>query len=366
MMRQKGDEQMNQTNEPLHFASDYMEGAHPAVLDALVQTNLVSTTGYGEDAFCRAAEREILEACGCPDGEVRFLVGGTQTNAVVIDGLLRPWQGVVAADSGHIATHEAGAIERGGHKVLALPAADGKISAGAIERLVRDYEADENRDHLVMPGMIYLSQPTELGTLYSLRELREISAVCRSGGLALYVDGARLAYALATPENDVSLRDLAALCDAFYIGGTKCGLLFGEAVVLPKKGAISHFFSLIKQHGALLAKGRVLGVQFDALFRDGLYGRIGVPAIESAARIREKLARCGFTLPVDSPTNQIFFLADRALEAELSGRVEYGFMEQYDEDRVLLRFATSWATTAAQTDALLQLLDDLSRAQRAR
>jgi Threonine aldolase len=348
---------MEQFKEKLHFASDYMEGAHPKVLDALVRTNALSTPGYGGDAFCRSAERLILDECGCPDGEVHFLVGGTQTNAVVIDALLQSYQGVLAAETGHVFVHEAGAIELGGHKVLTVPQNAGKLSAESIRQAVRAYREDANREHMVMPGMVYLSQPTEYGTLYSRAELAEISRVCHEAGVYLYADGARLAYALAAPENDVTLRDLAALTDVFYIGGTKCGALFGEAVVFPKKGLIPHFFSIVKQHGALLAKGRLLGVQFGALFEDGLYGRIGAPAIRSARRIREKLAERGYEMPIQSPTNQIFaVLEDSALE-RLGENVEYGFMEKADETHTMIRFAAAWSTTDAQTQALLRLLD---------
>ena len=242
----------------ISFTSDYMEGAHPLIMQRLMETNLEKTPGYGTDAYCEAAKAKIRSACHAPEGEIFFLVGGTQTNATVIDGLLQSYQGVIAAETGHIGVHEAGAIEFGGHKVLTLPHKNGKINAEQIEKLLCDYANDANRDHMVMPGMAYLSQPTEYGTLYSRAELTQISSVCRAHRMPLYVDGARLAYALACPENDVSLADLAALCDAFYIGGTKCGALFGEAVVLPRPGLIPHFFTIIKQHGALLAKGCLL------------------------------------------------------------------------------------------------------------
>ncbi|MCR5236770.1 MAG: aminotransferase class V-fold PLP-dependent enzyme, partial [Lachnospiraceae bacterium] len=258
-----------------------MEGAHPAILKKLVETNLERTAGYGYDDFSESARNKIREACAAPDADVYFLVGGTQTNAVMIDALLRPYQGVIAAKSGHISVHEAGAIEFGGHKVLEIDQRDGKIAVEDIERIIREYRQDENRDHMVMPGMVYISQPTEYGTLYSLTELKEISRVCRENHIPLYVDGARLAYALACPENDVTLKDLAMLCDAFYIGGTKCGALFGEAVVIPEHDYIPHLFTIIKQHGALLAKGRIAGLQFDTLFTGGLYDNIGKTAIEA-------------------------------------------------------------------------------------
>ena len=255
----------------LSFSCDYLEGAHPAILQRLCETNFAQTAGYGTDEYCESAREKIRAACGAPNAEIHFLVGGTQTNATVIDALLRSYEGVIAADTGHISVHEAGAIEFGGHKVLTLPQENGKITASQIRALLDQYEDDANRDHTVMPGMVYLSQPTEYGTLYSKKELAAISALCREKRLPLYIDGARLAYALACPENDVTLRDLAALCDIFYIGGTKCGALLGEAVVIPQPGLIPHFFTIIKQHGALLAKGRLLGIQFDTLFTDGLY-----------------------------------------------------------------------------------------------
>ena len=268
-----------------------MEGAHPAIMQKLVETNLEKTVGYGLDPYTESAKEKIRTACNAPDADVFLLVGGTQTNATVIDALLKSYQGVVAAETGHIATHESGAIEFGGHKVLTLPQKDGKIRAAQIEKMVKDFYDDANYEHMVMPGMVYISQPTEYGTLYSKEELIEISKVCRANHLPLYVDGARLAYALASPENDVTLSDLAELCDAFYIGGTKCGALFGEAVVIPQKGLIPHFFTIIKQHGALLAKGRIAGIQFDELFTDGLYERIGKSAIDAAEQIKEALRK---------------------------------------------------------------------------
>lgn len=347
---------MEQFRDKLHFASDYMEGAYPSVLAALVQTNALSTPGYGDDAFCRSAEKRILEECGCPGGEVHFLLSGTQTNAVIIDALLQSYQGVIAAETGHVFVHEAGAIEYGGHKVLSVPQKNGKLSAESIRHEIDAYRLDGNRDHMVMPGMVYLSQPTEYGTLYSSAELKEISAVCHESGLYLYVDGARLAYALAAPENDVTLRTLAALTDAFYIGGTKCGALFGEAAVLPKKNLIPHFFSIMKQHGALLAKGRLLGIQFNALFEDRLYERIGVPAVRSARRIQDKLEECGYQMPFRSPTNQIFVILEDQKLKQLSEQVEYGFMEKTDETHTMIRLATAWSTSEEQTEALLRLL----------
>ena len=345
----------------LYFASDYMEGAHPAIMQKLVETNLEKTVGYGLDPYTESAKEKIRTACNAPDADIYLLVGGTQTNATVIDALLKSYQGVVAAETGHIATHESGAIEFGGHKVLTLPQKDGKIRAAQIEKMVKDFYDDANYEHMVMPGMVYISQPTEYGTLYSKEELTEISKVCRANHLPLYVDGARLAYALASPENDVTLSNLAELCDAFYIGGTKCGALFGEAVVIPQKGLIPHFFTIIKQHGALLAKGRIAGIQFDELFTDRLYERIGKPAIDAAEQIKEALKKFGYKLALDTPTNQIFCIVSNEVMKKIAQDVEFGFWEKYDETHSVIRFATSWATTMEDTQKLIRLLDDIRK-----
>ncbi|MBQ3393234.1 MAG: low specificity L-threonine aldolase [Lachnospiraceae bacterium] len=340
----------------LFFTSDYMEGAHPAILRRLAETNMISSPGYGTDEYTAHARDLIRSACGAPEADVFFLTGGTQTNATVIDALLRSYQGVIAADTGHISTHEAGAIELGGHKVLTLPHKDGKITATGIASLIDGFWQDGNHEHMVMPGMVYLSQPTEFGTLYSLAELREISGVCRDRKVPLYVDGARLAYALACPENDVRLPDLAELCDVFYIGGTKCGALFGEAVVIPRHGLIPHFFTIVKQHGALLAKGRIAGIQFETLFTDGLYEAIGTNAIKAADRIRSALKEKGYDLPIASPTNQIFISVDDETYARLQQQVELSFWEKLPAGRTVLRIATSWATVAEAVDALIRIL----------
>ena len=343
-------------SDKLCFASDYMEGAHPAILKRMLETNLEHTAGYGMDPYSESAREKIRAACQAPEADVFFLVGGTQTNATVIDALLRPWQGVVAAETGHIATHEAGAIEFAGHKVLTLPQREGKLSAADVAGCVDAWRRDDNREHMVMPGMVYISQPTEYGTLYSLSELEALSAVCREAGIPLYLDGARLAYALATPSNDAALPDLARLCDAFYIGGTKCGALLGEAVVFPRRGAAPHFFTLVKQHGALLAKGRVAGIQFDTLFTDGLYDAIGKSAIAAADRIRRALDEKGYAQAIPSPTNQIFVVLSPEKAKALSRRVEMGFWENLGDGRVVMRLATSWATTDGDVDGLIEAL----------
>ena len=342
----------------LSFASDYMEGAHEAILSRLREINYEKMQGYGTDPLSEQAREKIRSACGCPEADVFFLVGGTQTNATVISALLRSYEGVVAAVSGHISTHEAGAIELGGHKVLTLPEHEGKITAADLRELLVRFETDEARDHLVRPGMVYVSQPTESGTLYSLRELREISAVCREYGLPLYLDGARLGYALACPSNDVSLQELAELCDVFYIGGTKCGALFGEAVVIPKRGFIPHFFTIMKQHGALLAKGWLLGLQFDVLFTDGLYLKVGKAAIAAAGRIRATLREYGYQLCWDTPANQVFVILENAQMKRLAESVEFSFWEKYDATHTVIRLAASWATTEEDTEKLLVVLKE--------
>ena len=360
-----GKERKRTMEQRISFSCDYMEGAHPAILQRLIETNFAQMPGYGADDYCESAREKIRAACSAPNAEVHFLVGGTQTNATVIDALLRSYQGVVAADTGHISVHEAGAIEFGGHKVLTLPHRNGKISAEQIASLLRVYEEDVNHDHTVMPGMVYLSQPTEYGTLYSREELSAISALCREKHLPLYVDGARLAYALACPENDVTLKDMAELCDIFYIGGTKCGALLGEAVVIPQPGLISHFFTIIKQHGALLAKGRLLGLQFDTLFTDGLYQRIGEAALRAAEDIRTALRANGYQLCFASPTNQTFCLVDREQMEKLREYVDFSQWEVYDEMHTIIRFATSWATKDEDVCTLCRILRDCAAREKA-
>lgn len=340
----------------MNFACDYLEGAHPKIMQRLMETNLCKTAGYGSDEYSESAREKIRAACKAPEADVFFLVGGTQTNATVIDALLCSYQGVLAADTGHIAVHEAGAIEFGGHKVLTLPHTDGKLSASSIEAALQAFYSDENHEHMVMPGMVYLSQPTEYGTLYTRKELEEIHTVCRNYQVPLYVDGARLAYALACPENDVRLPDLARLCEVFYIGGTKCGALFGEAVVFPQHEFVPHFFTIVKQHGALLAKGRIAGIQFDTLFTDDLYQMVGHTAIAAAKRVRDALREKGYQMVFSSPTNQIFVLFNREELDRLESLVEMSFWEQRDEEHTVMRIATSWATTDEDVDRLIAVL----------
>lgn len=347
-------------NELLFFASDYQEGAHPAILTRLAETNLMHTPGYGLDEISESARNRIREACGAPDAAVHFISGGTQTNAIVIGAVLHPYQGVISADSGHVSVHEAGAIEATGHKVLTIPSdKDGKIDAKGIEACIADYENDANHDHMVMPGMVYLSQPNEFGALYSLQELEDISQVCHAHKIPFFIDGARLAYGLASPLNDVSMKDLARLADVFYIGGTKCGALFGEAVVIPNPSLIPHFFTIIKQRGALLAKGRVLGIQFDELFKDDLYSHIGDSAIECAALIKKALADKGIPLYGDSPTNQIFFVIENDKMKKLAEKAVFNFGEKFDDTHSVIRFCTSWATTLEDTKELCEIIKEL-------
>ncbi len=343
-------------NGKISFSCDYSRGAYPGILERMAGTNLMQTAGYGLDEISESARNRIREACGCGNAAVEFLTGGTQTNAVMIDALLRSYQGVIAAESGHISVHEAGAIEANGHKVLVIPHQYGKISAGDVSKYLEDYHHDANHEHMVMPGMVYLSHPTEYGTLYTKEELVAFRAICDKYSISLYVDGARLAYALACPENDVTLSDLAGLCDAFYIGGTKCGALFGEAVVVPDPEKIPHLFTIIKQHGALFAKGRMLGIQFDELFRDGLYERIGKPAIKAAEIIREALRKKGYHLYLESPTNQIFCVMENRILEQLGDKVDYGFWEKYDDHHTVIRFATDWGTTQEEIQTLIQIL----------
>ncbi|MBO4679590.1 MAG: aminotransferase class V-fold PLP-dependent enzyme [Lachnospiraceae bacterium] len=340
----------------LGFASDYMEGAAPAIMERLVSTNLLHTVGYGCDEYSEAAREKIRKACGTLDADVHFLIGGTQANETVIDALLDSYQGVIAAETGHINVHEAGAVEYNGHKVLTLPEVNGKIRPSDLKEYLLRFFSDDSFEHMVFPGMVYLSHPTELGTLYSLKELEEISAICKEFKIHLYVDGARLAYALGCPENDISLTDLGRLCDAFYIGGTKCGALFGEAVVVPDKKLIPHFFTIIKQHGALLAKGRISGIQFDTLFTDDLYLKLGRNGIETADRLRKGLIDKNYRFFIETPTNQIFIIIDNEKLEKLKEVADISIWQKYDDKNTVIRLATGWATLNEDVDKLLEVL----------
>lgn len=335
-----------------YFNNDYSEGCHEKVLAALTATNMVQTFGYGEDAYCAAAADKIKALCGREDLAVHFLVGGTQTNMTVIDAALRPHQGALCAESGHIHVHETGAVESNGHKVLALPSADGKITGQQVESYVLAHRADGAFEHMVQPKLVYISNPTELGTLYSLEELEDLSEVCCRLGLYLFLDGARLGYGLAAKGNDVTMEDIARLCDVFYIGGTKVGALFGEAVVIGNPALKEDFRYIIKQHGAMLAKGRLLGVQFDALMTDNLYFDIAAHADGLADQLRETLAELGYPLLVPGVTNQVFpILPDTVLE-ELAKNFVFCEQERVDDSHRAVRFCTSWATTGEAMDAL--------------
>lgn len=341
----------------LYFDSDYMAGAHPEVLKALVDTNLEHTVGYGNDQYSERARELLRHAIGVEDAQVMFLVGGTQTNATAIDGLLRRHEGVLAADSGHIAVHESGAIEASGHKVLTLPQHDGKVAAEDVASYIHKFYADQTYQHMVAPGMLYISQPTEYGTIYSLKELESLSKVCHDNHIPLYIDGARLGYALAAEGADFTLRDIARLADVFYIGGTKLGTLFGEALVVTNSELLTHLFPLVKQHGALLAKGRLLGLQFEAMFRDGLYERIGRHAVAMALRVREAFRSAGYEVVIESPTNQQFFRLPNEVIDRLRERVSFDYWGPRGQKYSVVRFVTSWATTeecVAELESILR------------
>ena len=340
----------------LYYLSDYTEGAHPRILEKLQETNLVSQPGYGEDRFCTSAREKIRAACLKPEADVYFLVGGTQCNAVTIASLLQRWEAVIAADTGHINVHEAGAIEFTGHKVIALPQQGGKLAARAVRDYCAAFYANETRDHMPFPGMVYISQPTELGTLYSKAELEALHAVCGEYGLRLFVDGARLGYGLMSPACDMTLPQLCDLCDVFYIGGTKVGALCGEALVFPKGDMPTHMATMVKQQGAMLAKGRLLGVQFDALFTDGLYFEISRHAIDLAMKLKAAFLEKGYPLFADSPTNQQFPILTKAQEEKLRQYAAFETWEPFPDGRSAVRFVTSWATRSEDVDALIALL----------
>lgn len=332
-----------------------MAGAHPEVLDAIVKNNKVQTSGYGCDEFCENAKRLIREACDAPEAEVHLLVGGTQTNATVIDGLLKRTEGVIAAESAHINVHEAGAIELFCHKVIALPAKDGKLEAETVRAYLHDFYADDTWTHMVAPGAVYISFSTEVGTIYSLEELTALSEVCHEYNVPLYLDGARLGFGLAASE-DVTLKDIARLTDVFYIGGTKMGALFGEAVVCTNKALLPRFFTLQKAHGAVLAKGRLLGMQFGAFFTNDLYMRIGRHGVKLALRLRKALEDRGFKTFIDSPTNQQFFILPNEVIDRLLPVATFEYWGPRGETESKVRFVTSWETTEEDIAALEKLL----------
>ncbi|MCQ2419233.1 MAG: beta-eliminating lyase-related protein [Clostridia bacterium] len=340
----------------LSFESDYTTGAHEKILQRLCQTNLVTVPGYGADPFCASAKEKIRLACALPEAQVELLVGGTQTNAVVISTMLREYEGVFAAQTGHVNAHEAGAIEYTGHKVLALPQKNGKFTASDLQQALVLFHGDNAREHMVWPGMVYLSYPTEYGTLYSKQELSEIRAVCDEYRLPLFIDGARLGYGLMSRECDLTLPELCRLADVIYIGGTKVGALCGEAVVFTKNNRPEHFENRIKKRGALLAKGRLLGVQFDTLFTDGLYFDISRHAIDMTEQMKDIFRAKGYRFFLDSPTNQQFIILPNERMEALKPHVRFSFWETYDENHTVVRFACSWSTTEADLKALEALL----------
>jgi len=345
----------------IYFNSDYLEGAHSAIMERMMETNMMQTVGYSCDEICDSARAKVRAACNAPEADVHFLVGGTQTNTTVIAALLRPWQGVVSAVSGHINCHETGAIESTGHKVIALPTPDGKLTAKQVKDYVEWQKNDESEEHIVQPGMVYISYPTETGMLYSKAELTEIFNTCREYGLPLYIDGARLGYGLTADGNDLTLPEIARLCDVFYIGGTKVGALFGEAVVIMNEKYKKDFRFMIKQRGGMLAKGRLLGIQFDTLFTDDLYTKIARNANDMAYQIRDIFVSNGYPLLFDSPTNQQYpIISDEEL-AILGKDFGYEYWERVDETHSGVRFCGSWATTQEQVDALREAVNALKK-----
>lgn len=340
----------------LYFVNDYSAGCHEKVMQRLVETNLEKQAVYGEDTYSLSAKEKIRKACDCENAEIVFISGGTQTNQLAIDSLLLPHEGVVCAESGHINVHESGAIEYTGHKVLTLPEHDGKIEASELRDFMQRFYADENYEHCVFPGLVYITFPTEFGALYSRKELEALREVCDEYKLSLYMDGARLGYGLACRENELTLADIARLTDAFYIGGNKVGALFGEALVFTKNNMPRHFITHVKRHGALMAKGRVLGVQFDALFTDDLYMEIGRHAMRLADKLRAAFEEKGYQFFKKTPTNQIIIVVDDEKKAELEKKVAFSFWEKLDETHTAIRFVTDWATREEDVDALIELL----------
>lgn len=340
----------------LHFENDYNKGAHTELLNALIETNDQGLSGYRTDSYCQQVADKIREVCSCPQAEVEFLVGGTQTNQVVISSMLASYEGVIAAETGHVSSHEAGAIEFSGHKVLTLPSHNGKLLASEVATYIETFYADGNYQHMVFPGMVYISHPTEYGTLYSKAELEELSKICKHYQIPLFIDGARLGYGLAAKDTDVDFPTIAALSDVFYIGGTKMGALAGEAVVFTKKNRPKQFTTIVKQHGALLAKGRLLGLAFDRFFTDDLYLKIGKHAIDLAEELKIILEEKGYSFYLKSPTNQQFIIVENTKLADLAKNVAYSFWEKYDDHHTVIRLATSWSTSREDVTALRNVL----------
>ncbi len=342
--------------EKLYFKNDYSEGAATQILKAFADTQFEQNTGYGTDRYCESAQEKIRRACGCEQAQVKFICGGTQTNQLVISTMLQPFEGVIGAETAHIAAHEAGAIEYSGHKVLTLPQHDGKIIPSELVDLIETFWNDESHEHMVYPGMVYVSHPTELGTLYTKDELTAIANVCKNYNLPLYLDGARLGYGLMSEGTDLTLSDIARLCDVFYIGGTKVGALCGEAVVFTRNNMPKCFVAQIKQHGALMAKGWVTGMQFDVLFTDDLYLKLGKNAIDTANLLKEGFVQKGYKLHVDSPTNQQFVAVSNDQLEKLREIAVFEVWERLDKEHVVIRFVTSWATKRETVEKLIELI----------
>ncbi|ACL75016.1 threonine aldolase family protein [Ruminiclostridium cellulolyticum] len=342
----------------IRFNCDYSEGAHPKVLEKLLQTNMEQTAGYGMDPYCNKAAGMIKDKCLRQDMEVHFLVGGTQTNLTVISAALRPHQGAIAANTGHICTHETGAIEATGHKVIELSSRDGKLTAEQVAETVKSHYSDESREHTVQPKMVYISNPTEIGTIYSKKELFELSRICRENSLFLYMDGARLGYGLCAEDNDLDLPTIAQLCDAFYIGGTKIGALFGEALVVCNEELKKDLRYIIKQKGGMLAKGRLLGLQFISLMENDLYFEIATHANKMALLIKEALLKKGYSFLISSTTNQQFPILPNDILVRLKSKFEYSFWQEIDENTSAVRFCTSWATSPEDVRKLVEEIEN--------
>ena len=336
----------------LNFESDYTTGAHPAILKKLNETNFEPLSGYGVDKYCESAKEKIKKVIGLKNAQVELFVGGTQTNSLVISTMLKDYEGVIAVDSGHICTHEAGAIEYSGHKVLNIYGKNGKLDAKDLKEYLETFYADENRSHMVYPGMVYISHPTEFGTIYKKKELKDIYDICKKYKISLFVDGARLGYGLMSKESDMTIKDFAKLTDVFYIGGTKVGALCGEAVVFTHNNRPENYVTSIKKRGALLAKGRLLGIQFDTLFTDNLYFKISEHAITMAEKLKKIFKEKGFKFLMDSPTNQIFLIMDNKLIKKLQKKIAFRFWSKYDDKHSVMRFVTSWSTNEEDIEKL--------------
>lgn len=341
------------------FECDYSEGACPEIIKKLEETNMEQTPGYGEDIYCNIAREKIKQICKSPNAEVQFLVGGTQTNMIVIGSILKPYQGVISADTGHINVHETGAIEVTGHKVLAIHTEDGKLTDKQVKQVYQSHYEDENHQHMVQPGMVYISYPTENGLIYTKKELEDLYKTCKECNLPLYIDGARLGYGLMSDKSDMAISDIAKNCDIFYIGGTKIGALFGEAVVIPNEALQKDFRYHIKQRGAMLAKGRLLGIQFDVLFENELYFKISKHAVEMAMKIKQAFSDKGYQFLYDSDTNQQFPILPNEILSQLSKKYTFSLWKNVDDGNSAVRFCTSWATKNSDVDELVEDINKL-------